>query len=95
MFKQKNNPVKHVDELTPLCLKRQLSVTYIAPDGRLTADDPASYKGQECIDYQNALIAQQPRTGYAEGILERRAAGFFSPKKREAPIESTSAPSPQ
>ncbi|STY31734.1 Uncharacterised protein [Legionella wadsworthii] len=68
-------------------LKRQLSVAYIAPDGRLTSDDPNSYSGKERVAYQNALIKQHPDTGYADSIIkerqEKKKSAFFQPKKED------------
>ncbi|MCW8399132.1 hypothetical protein OQJ26_10045 [Legionella sp. PATHC038] len=93
MLKQKNNSGKQEEKrLTPPRLKRQLSVAYIAPNGRLTSDDPDSYQGQERLEYQDALIRQRPETGYADGIKARREkqrGRFFSQKKEEEQVEYT------
>lgn len=56
----------------PVGLKRQISVAYTSPDGRLTSDDPNSYVGDERVAYQDALLSQHPNSGYADGILEAR-----------------------
>lgn len=85
MLRQKSNPETRQKNLTAPSLKRQLSIFYTAPDGRLTSDDPNSYQGEERVAYQNALINQRPETGYADGIVAERAktSGFFAPKKNE------------
>ncbi|WP_237761360.1 hypothetical protein [Legionella cherrii] len=97
MLKQKDNSGKQKEKrLIPPGLKRQLSVAYIAPNGRLTSDDPDSYQGQERLDYQDALIRQRPWTGYADGIIARREkqrGRFFSQKKEEEQVEYA-APTP-
>ncbi|KTD69411.1 MULTISPECIES: hypothetical protein [Legionella] len=98
----KNNPAKPdtaekpARRLVEASLKRQLSVSYVGPRG-LTSDDPDSYQGQERIAYQDALISQRPRTGYADGILARREeqkARFFSQEKEKEHVEHASAPTP-
>ncbi|WP_259331281.1 hypothetical protein [Legionella bozemanae] len=71
MLRQKNNP-ERLQKLTEPRFKRQLSVFYKAPDGRLTSDDPNSYTGEERVAYQNALLNQYGWTGYADGILAER-----------------------
>ena len=74
-------------KLTAPRLKRQLSIFYTGPDGRLTSDDPDSYKGEERVAYQDALISQRPWTGYADGILKERSKqkppNFFPAAKKE------------
>ncbi len=85
MMKQKSNSETRQKNPTAPSIKRQLSVFYTAPDGRLTSDDPNSYQGEERVAYQNALMNQHPETGYADGIVAERAktSGFFAPKKKE------------
>ncbi|WP_454781575.1 hypothetical protein [Legionella sp. WA2022007384] len=81
----RNNLGRPHKDLSSTRLKRQLSIFYTGPDGRITSDDPDSYKGLERIAYQDALISQHPETGYADGILKKRAkeknANFFSDAK--------------
>ncbi|AWN72916.1 hypothetical protein LEAN103870_04325 [Legionella anisa] len=74
----------------PVGLKRQISVAYTSPDGRLTSDDPNSYVGDERVAYQDALLSQHPNSGYADGILEARQKkpGFFAPQKKEVSADS-------
>ncbi|OEH45981.1 hypothetical protein lpari_03033 [Legionella parisiensis] len=55
MTKAKINAEMPLSKFMPVSFKRQLSVNYTAPDGRLTSDDPNSYTGEERIAYQNAL----------------------------------------
>ncbi|HHT0594170.1 TPA: hypothetical protein ACTXXA_002519 [Legionella anisa] len=89
MSKEKIN--KEVPQkFIPVGLKRQISVTYTSPDGRLTSDDPNSYVGVERVAYQDALLSQHPNSGYADGILEERQKkpGFFVPKKNEGSADS-------
>ncbi|HHF7366167.1 TPA: hypothetical protein ACPSKY_001271 [Legionella bozemanae] len=96
MLRQKNNP-ERLQKLTEPRFKRQLSVFYKAPDGRLTSDDPNSYTGEERVAYQNALLNQYGWTGYADGILAERKKkpGFFAPQKKEGSDERiASEPAP-
>ncbi|MGM9454378.1 hypothetical protein ACTAZI_13710 [Legionella bozemanae] len=94
MSKAKINAEVPLNKLMPVGLKRQISVTYTAPDGRLTADDPNSYTGDERVAYQNALLSQHPNTGYADGILAERQKkpGFFAPQKKESADSEPPAP---
>ena len=59
----------------PHSIKRQLSVAYIDPySGRLTQDDPASYKDKVVREaLEDALVGTAPWSGYAKGILKHRA----------------------
>ncbi|PWY53942.1 hypothetical protein DGG96_19620 [Legionella qingyii] len=83
----RNNIGRPHKELTLPRLKRQLSIFYTGPDGRVTSDDPNSYKGEERAAYQDALVSQYPWTGYADGILKDRNKpqkhNFFSAAKTE------------
>ncbi|QMT61849.1 hypothetical protein [Legionella sp. PC997] len=94
----RNNPQRPRNELPSTRLKRQLSIFYRGPDGRITSDDPDSYKGQERVAYQEAILSQHPRTGYADGILkerkQRNKTQFFSIAKKEESENEPSVPTP-
>lgn len=47
---------------------RQLSVSYVGPDGNLTSDDPGSnvFTTEESLARHYALLLSQPGTGYAK-----------------------------
>ncbi|MCW8470475.1 hypothetical protein OQJ19_07370 [Fluoribacter gormanii] len=95
----RNSIGKPHKELTLPRLKRQLSIFYTGPDGRLTSDDPDAYKGEERVAYQDALISQCPWTGYADRILKERnkqkKPNFFSVTEKEEAENETPALTPQ
>ena len=68
--------------LTPSTLRRQLSVTYLH-NGKITSDDPGSYKGEECRAHERSLLRQHPHTGYSDGIRKKnKNPVFFQPYTR-------------
>ncbi len=71
---------KKQQNLNPANLRRQLSVAYIH-NGVSTMDDPNSYQGKEKKAREDSLLVHQPRTGYADGIRNKRQyrSVFFKP----------------
>lgn len=72
-------------------IKRQLSVQY-QYQGHMTADDPDGFPPEEKQEREEALLFQQPHTGYADAIrLKRlqtiREQGFFKPYDSTAEIK--------